>query len=424
MRQEDFFLLCMQLSLLLGCAFVLGGAMRRLKQPAVIGEMMVGVLLGPTLLGTLFPDAHTAIFGRSATANAVRDAAVKLGMMFFLFRTGLEVNLAEVRKLGAKAVSIGLVGTFVPLVVGVGLAYALPRDWWGAVANRHFPSFALFVGMSLANSANPVIARILMDLGLLKTELGRLVMTATVVDDLVNWVIFAIILADISPGAGEPTGGVAGALGWVVLFFVLVFVVGRLVGPRFVEWIKPRVVWPTSFIVVLGVIIAAVGGVAEKLGVHAFLGAFLVGVVLGTEEKERNEAHEIIGQFVFGFFVPLYFAGMALTVDLARSFDPLLTLVVLVVACGSKLLGVTLGARLAGMPADRHAVAVGFGLNARGATGMVLAKVGFDQGMIDERVFVAMLVMCVVTSLVSGPAMTYLLKPVREPLRGESTTRA
>jgi Kef-type K+ transport system membrane component KefB len=118
----------------------------------------------------------------SPTVAAVRDASIKIGMVFFLFFAGLEVSLPDLQKMGKKPVLIGLIGTLIPIGAGVGLAYLVPASFWGPAVQEHFLSFALFLGMNLANSANPVIARVLMDLGLLKTPIGSLVMTATIVD--------------------------------------------------------------------------------------------------------------------------------------------------------------------------------------------------------------------------------------------------
>ena len=145
-------------------------------------------------------------FSRRANATVVREASTRLGMLFFLFYAGLEVNLSDLKTVGRKAVLIGIIGTLLPIAVGVALVYALPRAFWGPAVQEHFRSFALFIGMNLANSANPVIARILMDLGLLNGPIGALIMSATIVDDLVNWTLFAIILNDIAPSSPAASG--------------------------------------------------------------------------------------------------------------------------------------------------------------------------------------------------------------------------
>jgi Kef-type K+ transport system membrane component KefB len=183
MTSDDFALFSLQITVMLACAVVFGQWMRRLKKPAVLGEMIGGIVLGPTLLGALLPGTYDWLFASSADVSMARETFTKVGMLFFLFIAGLEVKLSNLRRLG-HSVTIGLVGTLIPIAVGISTVYLLPRHFWGI--ERHFFAFALFVGMNFANSANPVIARILMDLGLLKQNFGTLIMTTTIVDDLIN----------------------------------------------------------------------------------------------------------------------------------------------------------------------------------------------------------------------------------------------
>lgn len=413
MSSQDFVIYALQVAVMLVTAVVAGQIMRRLHQPPVLGEMIGGIFLGPTILGFLAPGLYAWLFASPANVGVLRDATIKLGMLFFLFIAGLEIDLADLRRLGKRAVLIGLVGTVVPILVGVGMVYAIPDGFWGPVIGDHKLSFALFIGMNLANSANPVIARILMDLDLMKGDLGTMIMTATIVDDLVNWTLFAIILADIAPSAGGaviPTGGIATTILVVLLFFVLVLGIGRKVGPPALTWARRKLPWPSGFIALTAVVILAAGTLSEALGIHAFLGAFLAGVALGSKTEECNEAHEVIEFFVMSFFAPIYFVSMGMTANFITHFDLGLAALVLAAAMVSKLGAVLLGARLAGMCLNRETWAIAFGLNARGATGIILAGVGLANGLIDARIFVAIVLMALITSLISGPAMSVLLR--------------
>jgi Kef-type K+ transport system membrane component KefB len=334
-----------------------------------------------------------------------------MGMLFFLFFAGLEVSLPDLQKMGKKPVLIGLIGTLIPIGVGVGLAYLVPAMFWGPIVQKHFFSFALFLGMNLANSANPVIARVLMDLGLLKTPTGTLVMTATIVDDLVNWTLFAIILSDIAPTGALPLSGLGSSIVLVALFFIVVLALGRRFATPLLRWAKAYVSWPSGFVAITALLILLASSASEALGVHAFLGAFLMGVALGgkDDELDHREAHDVIGNFVLGFFAPIYFISMGMTTNFIRNFDASLALLIFVAACASKIGAVLLGAKAAGMGMDREVWAIGFALNARGATGIILAGVGLANGLIDDRIFVAIVLMAMVTSLMSGPAMKQIL---------------
>jgi Kef-type K+ transport system membrane component KefB len=408
MSSQDFVKLGLQLATMLACALVFGQVMRRFKQPAVVGEMFGGIVLGPTLLGWVAPSFYDWLFVSSPSVTVVRDAATKLGMLFFLFYAGLEVNLSDLRILGKRAVLIGLIGTLLPIAAGVALVYALPRGFWGPAVQQHFLSFALFVGMNLANSANPVIARILMDLGLLNGPIGALIMSATIVDDLVNWTLFAIILSDIAPSSSAAGGSLGISLLLAGLLFIVVLGLGRKLGPVTLGRIQPHVAWPNGFVAVIALLVLLASSASEALGIHAFLGAFLMGVGLGDSRESHKDAHDAIAAFVMSF-APIYFISLGMSANFITGFDPLLVAIVLVVACISKVGAVLVGAKAAGMPLDREAWAVAFGLNARGATGIILAGVGLTNGVIDARIFVAIVVMALVTSLMAGPMMSRLL---------------
>ena len=409
MSSPDFVKLALQMATMLAFALLFGEIMRRFKQPSVVGEMFGGIVLGPTILGWLAPSVYDWLFLSSPNVILVRDAATKLGMLFFLFYAGLEVNLSDLKVMGRRAVFIGLIGTLLPIAIGVGLVYALPRSFWGPAVQEHFLAFAVFIGMNLANSANPVIARILLDLGLLNRPIGALIMSATIVDDLVNWTLFAIILSDISPTTTSATGGtVVTSILLVGLLFVVILGLGRRFGTPALQRMSPHLAWPTGLVGVTALLVLVASSASEALGIHAFLGAFLVGVAFGDAKELQKSTHDTIGHFVMSF-APIYFISMGMTTNFITNFDLVLVLVILVVACISKVGAVLLGAMAARMPIDREAWAVAFGLNARGATGIILAGVGLTNGVIDARIFVAIVVMALVTSLMAGPMMSRLL---------------
>jgi Kef-type K+ transport system membrane component KefB len=406
---QDFVKFGLQVAAMLACALLFGQIFRKLNQPAVIGEMIGGIFLGPTIFGWFSPGVYEWLFQSSANVAAVREASIKMGMLFFLFAAGLEVNLAEVRRQRRKTASIGLIGTLVPIGIGIGLVYLLPKEFWGDTANNHFFPFALFVGMNLANSANPVIARILMELGLLKGEIGAVVMSSTVVDDLINWTLFAIILSYLAPSGAGNLIPLHVTIILLVLFVTVIMTIGRWLGSRALSFARSHVSWPSGFITLTALVILVSGSISEGIGLHAFLGAFLAGVALSGNGQEKNEAHQVIKNFVLSFFAPIYFVSIGMTTNFIQHFDFNLVLLLLVVACVGKIGSVLLGAKVAGMRIDKTTWAIVFGLNARGATGIILAGVGLANNLIDERLFVAMVVMALLTTLMSGPTMKALL---------------
>ncbi len=290
---------------------------------------------------------------------------------------------------------------------------ALPRDFWGPQAEAHPFAFTIFVGLNLANSAIPVLARILMDLRCSAAASGRSALrlpswTTSSRGPSSRWFSWD------SRRPREGSGGCRSRSRWRSCSPWLVVSLGRRFGPPWLAWLKRHLPWPEGFIAATAVLLLAAAAAAEAAGVHAALGALLLGVALGGDDAEHQEAHDVVARFALGLFAPLYFVSLGLSTDFVQSFDAALVAVVVAAAIVSKLLGVLLGAKLAGMRADRDAWAIGFGLNARGATGIILAAVGHAAGVIDDRMFVALAVMAFLTSLLAGPAMSRLLRPAAQ----------
>lgn len=409
MSNSVFAMFALQLAAMLVCAMGCGYLMRRAGQPAVLGEMIGGIILGPTVFGTLVPGAYQWLFAAGGAANVLQGGAIKLGMLFFIFIVGLEINLSQLVKHGWTAILVGTIGTVVPLACGAAVVYAMP-DIWGPAGDYNRLMLALFIGAAMANSANPVLARILVDLGLLKKNIGAVLMSATLIDDLVGWALLAVIfggVADKAAPQGTAFSGLAGAA-VVVGFFAAVLIAGRFVGVPLLRLAKEKSAGQSGCIGATSAMIVLSAAASEALGLHAFLGPFVLGIALASRSEQYRVANETMNQFVMGFFVPIYFASMGLTANFATSFDPVLVGVVIAVAFLSKISSVTFAAWISGLD-RRTSLAIGFGMNARGATGIILATLGREQGLINEPVYVALVVMCLVTSLIAGPAMKVLL---------------
>lgn len=409
MSPADFVNLALQLGVMLVCGVVCGQVMVRLKQPAVLGEMIGGILLGPTVFGMLYGSGYDWLFPATGLAAAVRGGTIKLGMLFFLFLVGLEINLADIRRHGWGAILIGLTGTLIPLGCGVAIVYLFPSIWGLQNESLRFP-FALFIGASMANTANPVLARILYDLGLLKKDFGALLLTATVVDDLVAWSVLVFVVGQFQPQAAADAAspGLVSGLLAVAGCLAAIVLLGSLLGPPLLRYGHQLLSRQSGVIAIVAALVLASAAASEALGIHAFLGPFFLGIALSSTAKEHRPAYEVIHQFAMGFFVPIYFVSMGLTANFVTSFEPFLVLVVLLTACLSKTLSAYAGARLAGLE-NRTSWAIGCGMNARGAIGIILAGIGLENGIIVQPVYVALVVMCLATSLMAGPLMKLFL---------------
>ena len=410
MREHDVLVFLLSLAVLLSVARLLGEGARRLGFPLVFGELAAGILLGPTVLGRLSPSAQHGLFPGGVPSNMVAGYT-NVGVVLLLTVAGLEVNLGIVRRRGRSALLTSLMGIVMPLAGGVLLGVLLPDSDLMQPDKRLL--FALFMGVALSISALPVIAKTLLDLGLFKTDVGLLVMAAAMIDDLVGWLAFSVLLGPMQGGAMDLLSMVR-AVGLTVGFVSVALLVGRPLLGRLIVKLQadhhsgPRRV--LSLIVLLALFGASF---TQWIGIHAVFGGFVVGVVVGDAPQLKERTRVIVHEFVTNIFAPVFFASLGLRADFVRSFDLRLCVLVFVIATAAKVVGCTLGSRAGGMR-WRPAAAVGFGLNARGAMEIVLALLALEAGLLKEQLFVALVVMALATSLVSGPTMKWMLRGVDE----------
>lgn len=395
----------LEIAVMLSMALLCGQLMSKLRLPAVFGELFGGIILGPTVWGWLSPHTYQWLFPTSGAVFLGRDALIQICVLFFLFAAGLEMNLSLARKRVTNIAWASLTGIAVPFVLGFLVVVLFPNLWMGHF-NVGTSLFAIFMGTALSISALPVIVRILMDLDLMNTDLGMIITGAATINDLIGWSLFAFILSNLAP---ESIINIPPYMTFllVLLLFAFMITIGRILAQGALKRLKSYMSWPGSFLGITSVFILIAAACAEAIGIHAVFGAFLVGLAFSRNLEKRDEAHEMVYQFVMYFFAPLYFISIGLRANFVASFDLVLVLVVLSIACIGKVLGVTLGLRISKMPWRQSAV-VGFALNARGAMEMILATVARDAGLIDDHLFVALIIMALVTSVLSGPIMSRL----------------
>jgi Kef-type K+ transport system membrane component KefB/mannitol/fructose-specific phosphotransferase system IIA component (Ntr-type) len=394
------------LAVLLVTARALGELARALGGPPVVGEILAGILLGPTALGRVAPGVCAWMFPQSGTPRSMLEGFTSLAVVLLLVVAGLDVDLNVVRRRGRTALLTSVLGIALPLAGGVALGLVLPDSDLVDPSRRWM--FASLIGVALSISALPVIAKTLLDLGLYKTDLGLLVMAAAIADDIVGWLAFALLLGPLRGGHLEIASfGKTLALG--ALLCIALLVVGRRAMDRLLARLETQP--HTAGGRVIAIVIAAAlltAGITQAIGIHAIFGGFLVGVVVGDSPRLTERTHVVIEDFVMHVFAPVLFASLGLRIDFAAAFDLRLCLLFFAVASVAKVVGCSVGARGGGL-AWREAIAVGFGLNARGAMGILLALVALDASVIRPQVFVALVVMALGTSLLSGPVMKRLL---------------
>jgi len=402
--EHDFALFLFQLFVLLSVALTLGSFLRRLGQAAVVGEIVAGVLLGPSILGALAPEWALFLFPSSQTH--MLGTIAWLGGIFLLLAAGTEVELATLRQECRVVLSTSLMGIAIPFALGLIFALYLPDRYLVDSGQRWL--FALFMAVAMSISAIPLVAKMLMDMNLLKTPLGHIIIGAAVINDLIGWIFFAIILSIMGSGT-VASGSIAGVVAMTLGFALFCLTAGKsLMGRLFSFFHVLRL--PSEGILGLAVLTAFLcAALAQWIGIHAIFGAFLAGVMIGETGEIANHTRETLRNFVLYLFAPIFFASMGLRADFIAHFDAFLVLGVLVIACVGKVLGGTLGAALGGMKRPQ-ALAIGFGLMPQGAMGIILAFLALEYSLINEKVFVALVITAIVTSMMSGPLIQWAMR--------------
>jgi Kef-type K+ transport system membrane component KefB/mannitol/fructose-specific phosphotransferase system IIA component (Ntr-type) len=402
---HDVLVFLLALAALLASARLLGELGRAVGLPLVAGEIASGILLGPTVLGRIAPHAHAWLFP-PGPAEAMVGAYTTIAVVLLLVVVGVEVDLGVLRRRGRSALSTGLLGIALPAACGVALGMLLPDT--DLIDPSRRTMVALLLGVALSISALPVIAKTLLDLGLFKSDVGLLVMAAAMIDDLIGWLALSLLIGPMR-GAGVDFWSFARTAVFAAVFAVAMLVVGR----RFVDTALGRIdrggTGAPGRVLSLVILIALLAASAtHAFGLHAVFGGFLAGLTVGGSSRVNARTRMVVEDFVTNVFAPVFFAAIGLRVDFFGSFDFRLCALVLVFASVPKILGCTVGSRLGGLK-WREATAVGFGMNARGAMGIILAAIAREAGLLKDEMFVALVVMALATSLTSGPAMKWLL---------------
>jgi Kef-type K+ transport system membrane component KefB/mannitol/fructose-specific phosphotransferase system IIA component (Ntr-type) len=420
--------LLLAIATLLGAARLMGDVAQRYGQPAILGELIAGILLGPTFLGFVWPQGYEFLFISNANARLVLGGLITLSATLLLLVAGLEVDLSVAWKQGKAAILVAGIGMIVPFSIGFTLAYVAPGLFSAAddLPAHWRTAFAVFVGIAVSITSLPIIAKILIDLNIFKADLGMLIMSAAILNDLVGWMGFAVVMALIAPSRGDGAETAAAGSVGVTLLMTLIFIVatltlGRYAVHRALPFIQVYGSWPGAVIAFVVVVTLLSAALTEYIGIHAIFGAFIAGVAIGDSDHLRESTRETISGFITSIFAPLFFASIGVYINFVTSFDIVTVLIVVSIAFGAKMLGSWLAARLAGV-SKRESMAVGFGVAAQGTMGVILGQLALAQNLITSELFVAIIVAGLGTSLVSGPGIQYALARRQQKKLGDLLT--
>jgi Kef-type K+ transport system membrane component KefB/nucleotide-binding universal stress UspA family protein len=402
--EHQLLIFWLQLLVLLLAARALGGALRRVGQPAVIGELAAGLLLGPSVLGALAPESQAWLFPADPLQRSLLAGPAWIGVFLLLVITGLETDLALIRRMGGATARVAFGSLVLPVVTGVALGLALPEAFRGEAT--HPLVFALFMGTALGISALPVIAKILSDLDLMRRNIAQVLLAAAMANDVVGWILLGVV-AGLAQSGTLDAGRLLVTLVGLALFLGLALSVGQRAADALLRGVRVRRAGvPGSLTAVLLVALGA-GALTHAIGLEAVFGAFIAGIVLGRSRFHDHEVFAHLEAITRVFFAPLFFATAGLRVDLSLLADPGILgwgLVVLAAASASKFAGAWLGSRAAGLP-PREGVALGVGLNARGAVEIIIATVGLSLGVLNEPSYALVVLMAMATSMMAPPLL-------------------
>jgi Kef-type K+ transport system membrane component KefB len=373
---------------------------RRLGQPPVLGEMVAGIVMGPSVLGLIYPQAVAFLFPASSM-ETLRQLS-QIGVVIFMFIVGMELNIRQVREKGSAAVMISHASIILPFLLGTALSLFLYRDL--APAGTSFNAFALFIGVAMSITAFPVLARILEDRGLTQTQLGSIAITCAAVDDVTAWCILALVIALVK-STGIASAGIT--VGLTLVFAAAMVFVLR---PQLARVIKE----PDSqlhrqrLIPIILAFVLACALTTEIIGIHALFGAFLAGVVMPPSTKVRIFLKDKLEAFGSYALLPLFFAftGLRTQIGLLNDLEGwLLCAVIILVAIAGKLGGSMLMSRWTGM-SWTQSFSIGVLMNTRGLVELVVLNIGYDLGILSGRIFAMMVLMALVTTFMTGPLLS------------------
>jgi Kef-type K+ transport system membrane component KefB/nucleotide-binding universal stress UspA family protein len=403
-----------QLITLMVVGRLLGELMNRIGQPSVMGMLLGGIMLGPSVLGVLWPDLQHAVFPSAPEQKAMLDGVSQFGILLLLLLTGMETDLRLVRTVGRAALSISVTGVAVPFICGFILGQLLPDSLLPHPDHRLLTS--LFLGTALSISSIKIVAAIVREMGFTRRNLGQIIVASAICEDSIGWVIIAIIFGLAQAGTIDLVSVAKSVLGTAV-FLIASFTVGRRIVHFLIRWTNDNFESDFPVITTILVIMGAMALTTHFIGVHTVLGAFVAGVLIGESPILSKHIDEQLRGLILAFFMPVFFGIAGLSADLTVLKQPallLMTIGVIAIASFGKFAGAFIGGEIGGLT-RREAFALACGMNARGSTEVIIATIGLSMGALSQDLFTMIVTMAVATTMAMPPMLRWALR--RVPMR-------
>ena len=414
------FILIVQVLLLIAVGRGLGEIMQRIGQPSVIGELLAGLLLGPSLFGWLWPAAQSAIFPPAPEQKALIAGMAQFGILLLLLLTGMETDLKLVRKVGKAAITISVAGIVVPFACGFALGQFLPEILLPHPEMRLVAS--LFLGTALSISSVKIVAVVVREMNFMRRNVGQIIIATAVIDDTIGWIIIAITFGLASRGTLDVWSVTQAVLGTLV-FLAISFTIGRWLVFQLIRWANDHLVSSAAVITVILLLMCGMALVTQLIGVHTVLGAFVAGVLVGESPILTKQIDERLRGLITALFMPVFFGLAGLSADLTLLRDPnllLLTVVLVLIASIGKFGGAFAGGTLGGLT-RKESFALASGMNARGSTEVIIATIGLSMGVLSQNLFSMIVTMAILTTIAMPPMLRAALS--RLPLCKDEKAR-
>jgi Kef-type K+ transport system membrane component KefB/nucleotide-binding universal stress UspA family protein len=404
-------ILVTQLVTLILLGRLLGEAMQRIGQPAVMGELLAGILLGPSVLGLIWPDLQHWLFPPAKEQKAMLDAISNFGILLLLLLTGMETDLKLVRKFGRAALSVSLSGVAIPFACGVALGWALPQSLLPAADKRLLT--ALFLGTALSISSIKIVAAVVRDMNFTRRNLGQVIISSSIMEDTIGWIIISITFGLAAQKTIDVVGVAKSVLG-TAAFLIASFTVGRRLVFQAIRFVNDNFESEFAVITAILAIMGIMALITDLIGVNTVLGAFVAGVLVGQSPILTKHIDEQLRGLIVAFFMPVFFgvAGLGTNLGVLADRQQLaLTLVLIAVASFGKFAGAFIGAQVGGLT-RREGLALGLAMNARGSTEIIVASIGLSMGALTQNLFTMIVAMAVVTTMAMPPLLRWGLARV------------
>ena len=399
---------------------LLGEAMLRIGQPAVMGQLLAGVILGPSLLGLVWPDLQHALFPSSPTQKSMLDAISQFGILLLLLLTGMETDLKLVRKVGAAAISVSLTGVAVPFACGVALGEFLPESLLPRPDQRLLTS--LFLGTALSISSIKIVAAIVRDMKFTRRNLGQVIVASAILEDSIGWIIIAITFGLAQAGTIDVLNVAKSVLG-AAAFMAVSLTVGRRLVFWLIRWANDSFASEFAVTTMILGIMGVMALTTHAIGVHTVLGAFVSGILIGESPILTRHIDQQLRGLIMAFFMPVFFGAAGLSADLTILTSTtllLMTLGLIAIASVGKFAGAFIGGEIGGL-SKAESLAIACGMNARGSTEVIVASIGLAMGALSQNLFTMIVAMAITTTMAMPPMLRWAL--ARVPLGKDEKER-